>query len=151
MLALLLASIVPLAAAAIVGDDEIRRILAERIDTRKQAVGIVAGVIDPAGRRVVSHGKLAAGDTRTPDGDTVFEIGSVRSRRDSSSRSRAWTTISSSRRPTSRASRFFEEKETTFFLKVVDAQIAFELDPAGRVTGLILHQAGRSISGKRIE
>jgi hypothetical protein len=45
----------------------------------------------------------------------------------------------------------FEEKETTFFLKVVDAQIAFELDPAGRVTGLILHQAGRSISGKRIE
>jgi serine-type D-Ala-D-Ala carboxypeptidase/endopeptidase len=77
MLALLLASIAPLAAAAIVGDDEIRRILAERIDTRKQAVGIVAGVIDPAGRRVVAYGKLAAGDTRTPDGDTVFEIGSV--------------------------------------------------------------------------
>ena len=73
----LLLVIAPLAAAAVIGDDEIRRILAERIDARKQAVGIVAGVIDPAGRRVIGHGKLAAGDTRTPDGDTVFEIGSV--------------------------------------------------------------------------
>jgi hypothetical protein len=46
----------------------------------------------------------------------------------------------------------FAEKETTFFLKVVDAQIDFEVDPAGgRATGLVLHQAGQSISGKRIE
>ena len=75
--ALLLVLSAPLAAAAVIGDDEIRRILTERIDARKQAVGIVAGVIDPAGRRVIAHGKLAAGDTRTPDGDTVFEIGSV--------------------------------------------------------------------------
>src|SRR5262249_28318246 len=60
--ALLLVLIAPLAAAAVIGDDEIRRILAERIDARKQAVGVVAGVIDPAGRRVIGHGKLAVGD-----------------------------------------------------------------------------------------
>jgi len=76
-LAVRFALVVPLTAAAIVGDDEIRRILAERIDTGRQAVGIVVGVVDPGGRRVVGYGKLAAADARTPDGDTVFEIGSV--------------------------------------------------------------------------
>src|SRR5262245_64016981 len=75
--ALLLVLIAPLAAAAVVGNDEIRRILAERIDARKQAVGIVAGVIDSAGRRGIGYGELAAGDTRTPEGDTVLEIGPV--------------------------------------------------------------------------
>jgi serine-type D-Ala-D-Ala carboxypeptidase/endopeptidase len=62
---------------AMVPDDEIRRILVERIDVRKQAVGIVVGMLGPEGRHVVSYGKLAAGDARPLDGDTVFEIGSV--------------------------------------------------------------------------
>jgi CubicO group peptidase (beta-lactamase class C family) len=57
--------------------DEIREILVKRIDQQKQSVGIVVGVIEPAGRRVVAHGKLAKGDPRTLDGDTIFEIGSV--------------------------------------------------------------------------
>src|SRR5438067_6153489 len=35
------------------------------------------GVIDPNGRRVVAYGKLANGDPRTLDGDTIFEIGSI--------------------------------------------------------------------------
>jgi D-alanyl-D-alanine-carboxypeptidase/D-alanyl-D-alanine-endopeptidase len=59
------------------GTDEIREILVKRIDQQKQAVGIVVGVIEPAGRRVVAYGKLANGDPRTLDGDTIFEIGSV--------------------------------------------------------------------------
>ncbi|HEX3880056.1 MAG TPA: serine hydrolase [Bryobacteraceae bacterium] len=57
--------------------DEIRAILVKRIDQQKQAVGIVVGVIEPDGRRVVACGKLADCDPRTLDGDTVFEIGSV--------------------------------------------------------------------------
>jgi D-alanyl-D-alanine-carboxypeptidase/D-alanyl-D-alanine-endopeptidase len=58
-------------------NDEIREILVKRIDQQKQAVGIVVGVIEPTGRRVVAYGNLAAGDPRTLDGDTIFEIGSV--------------------------------------------------------------------------
>src|ERR1041385_7596549 len=61
----------------VLSDDEIREILVKRIDQQKQAVGIVVGVIEPAGRRVVAYGNLAAGDPRTLDGDTIFEIGSV--------------------------------------------------------------------------
>src|SRR5580700_3787583 len=56
---------------------EIREILVRRIDEQKQAVGIVVGVIEPNGRRVVAYGNLANGDPRTLDGDTIFEIGSI--------------------------------------------------------------------------
>jgi CubicO group peptidase (beta-lactamase class C family) len=59
------------------GDDEIREILAKRVDQQKQAVGIVAGVIEPDCRRVVAYGNLANCDPRTIDGDTIFEIGSI--------------------------------------------------------------------------
>ena len=59
------------------GTDEIREILVKRIDQQKQAVGLVVGVIEPNGRRVVAYGNLANGDPRTVDGDTIFEIGSV--------------------------------------------------------------------------
>jgi D-alanyl-D-alanine-carboxypeptidase/D-alanyl-D-alanine-endopeptidase len=64
-------------AAAAPSDAEIRRILAERIDVQKQGVGIVVGVIDPRGRRVVAYGALEKGDRRPLDGDTIFEIGSI--------------------------------------------------------------------------
>jgi D-alanyl-D-alanine-carboxypeptidase/D-alanyl-D-alanine-endopeptidase len=57
--------------------DEIREILVKRVDQQKQAVGIVVGVIEPSGRRVVAYGSLAHGDPRTLDGDTIFEIGSI--------------------------------------------------------------------------
>jgi D-alanyl-D-alanine-carboxypeptidase/D-alanyl-D-alanine-endopeptidase len=58
-------------------DDEIRRILTERVGENEKAVGIVVGVIDPQGRRIISYGHRAVGDTRRLDGDTVFEIASV--------------------------------------------------------------------------
>jgi serine-type D-Ala-D-Ala carboxypeptidase/endopeptidase len=61
----------------VLGTDEIREILVRRIDQQKQAVGIVVGVIEPNGRRVIAYGNLANGDPRTLDGDTIFEIGSV--------------------------------------------------------------------------
>ena len=58
-------------------DPEIRKILADRIDRDHQGVGIVVGVIDPGGRRVVSWGNLAKDDKRPLNGDTIFEIGSM--------------------------------------------------------------------------
>jgi len=58
-------------------DSEIRKILVERIDTFHQGVGIVVGVIEPQGRRVVAYGSLNQGDPRPLNGDTIFEIGSV--------------------------------------------------------------------------
>lgn len=58
-------------------DAEIRRILAERVDERHQAVGIVAAVIEPSGTRIVAYGKPAKDDARPLNGDTVFEIGSI--------------------------------------------------------------------------
>jgi CubicO group peptidase (beta-lactamase class C family) len=64
------------ALAQVADDAAIRKILVERID-RNQAVGLVVGVIEPSGRRVVSHGSFAKGDKRALGGDTVFEIGSV--------------------------------------------------------------------------
>ena len=58
-------------------DDEIRRLLAERIDVQHQGVGIVIGVVGPSGRRVVAYGKSGREDGRPLDGDTEFEIGSI--------------------------------------------------------------------------
>ncbi|MDQ3673258.1 MAG: serine hydrolase, partial [Gemmatimonadota bacterium] len=43
--------------------------------------------------------------------------------------------------------RMFAESPTSFFLKIVDAQVTFEKDASGRVTRLILHQAGATIPG----
>jgi CubicO group peptidase (beta-lactamase class C family) len=58
-------------------DSEIRQLLVNRIDVEQQSVGIVVGVIGPAGRRIVSYGSLEKGDRRPLNGDTLFEIGSI--------------------------------------------------------------------------
>ena len=56
---------------------EIRTILAGRVDDNKKAVGMVVGVIDGNGRQVIARGKLALDRGQEPDGDTIFEIGSI--------------------------------------------------------------------------
>ncbi|NIJ19936.1 CubicO group peptidase (beta-lactamase class C family) [Sphingomonas naasensis] len=43
----------------------------------------------------------------------------------------------------------FAEKPDRFFLKVVDAQVDFTRDAAGKVTGLVLHQNGHDAPAKR--
>ena len=45
-------------------NEEIRKILIDRIDTQKQGVGMVIGIIDANGRRIVAHGALAKNDQR---------------------------------------------------------------------------------------
>lgn len=64
-------------APAMPDDAEIRRILVERVDEQKRSVGIVVGIVEPGGRRVVAHGQLSTENPTEVDGDTVFEIGSI--------------------------------------------------------------------------
>lgn len=45
----------------------------------------------------------------------------------------------------------FAESPTDFFYKVVDAQISFATGPDGRATGLVLHQNGQNLPGRRLE
>jgi serine-type D-Ala-D-Ala carboxypeptidase/endopeptidase len=67
----------PAAPSHLLSDAEIQRILVDRIDTQHQAVGIVAGVIDAKGKRIVAHGTFDGDASKPVDGDTVFEIGSA--------------------------------------------------------------------------
>ncbi|MDQ3473877.1 MAG: serine hydrolase [Acidobacteriota bacterium] len=45
----------------------------------------------------------------------------------------------------------FPEGENSFALKVVNAKVSFVKDAAGTVTGLIIHQGGRDVPGKKIK
>ncbi len=58
-------------------DEGLKNILRERIDTANAGVGIVVGIIDENGTRIISHGTLSRTDSTQVDGDTLFEIGSV--------------------------------------------------------------------------
>src|SRR4051794_24471209 len=67
----------PPALSPVPPDSEIRKILSDRIDKYGQSVGIVVGIIDPQGQRVVAYGHLNQGDSRSLNGDTVFAIDSI--------------------------------------------------------------------------
>jgi D-alanyl-D-alanine-carboxypeptidase/D-alanyl-D-alanine-endopeptidase len=71
----LLLAIPPAFAAAT--DADVRALLENRIVTAKKAVAIAVGIIDEKGQRVISAGKLSSEQPQAPDGDTVFEIGSI--------------------------------------------------------------------------
>jgi D-alanyl-D-alanine-carboxypeptidase/D-alanyl-D-alanine-endopeptidase len=61
-------------------NSDLRKLLEQRLALLGGAdggVGIVAASVDARGQRVTAVGRLAKGDARVPDGDTVFEIGSV--------------------------------------------------------------------------
>ncbi|HEX9422620.1 MAG TPA: serine hydrolase [Pyrinomonadaceae bacterium] len=58
-------------------DDEIREILRDRIDVAKKSVGIVVGLVDDKGIRIIGYGKPSQNSDRTVNADSVFEIGSV--------------------------------------------------------------------------
>lgn len=58
-------------------DSEIRQILVDRIGAENNGAGMVVGIVDAGGRRIVSYGSLAKNDHRKLDGNTVFEIGSM--------------------------------------------------------------------------
>src|SRR5262245_16534591 len=58
-------------------DDDVRRILEDRIDHMRKGVGIVVGLVDRAGFRVISHGTTDRKSHQMVNGDSVFEIGSI--------------------------------------------------------------------------
>ena len=69
----------PTAAAnwTVPSDAEIRKLLVDRIDVQHQGVGVVVGVIDATGRRIIAYGAGDQPNGRSLDGDSEFEIGSI--------------------------------------------------------------------------
>lgn len=76
-LSLLLVSHPALTTSAQTTDTEIRAILKERVDVAKKSVGIVVGLVDRNGTRIISYGKPIQTSSQALDGNSVFEIGSV--------------------------------------------------------------------------
>lgn len=58
-------------------DAEIGKVLKDHVGPENLGIGIVVGVIDARGRRIVAYGSLAKDDKRPLTGDTIFEIGSI--------------------------------------------------------------------------
>lgn len=58
-------------------DAAIRKVLVQRVDIDKQSAGMLVGVIDQTGRRVIVYGVRDLKTGRPVDGETLFEIGSV--------------------------------------------------------------------------
>jgi CubicO group peptidase (beta-lactamase class C family) len=56
-------------------NEQIKRLLSERM--QHNGVGIVVGIIELAGPRIVAHGRSGSPDARPLDGDTIFQIGSI--------------------------------------------------------------------------
>jgi D-alanyl-D-alanine-carboxypeptidase/D-alanyl-D-alanine-endopeptidase len=44
----------------------------------------------------------------------------------------------------------FAASPTRFFLRAVEAEVAFTQDASGAVTGLVLYQGGRETPGRRV-
>ena len=67
-------------AAALPSDGDIQRIIQERVQAiagPEGGMGIVVGVLDEKGPRVIAYGDAGGADRRPLTGQTVFEIGSV--------------------------------------------------------------------------
>src|SRR5208337_1219054 len=58
-------------------DGELYGMLVTRIDEQKCGTGVVVGILEPEGKRVVAYGTMGIDDERPVDGDTVFDIGSI--------------------------------------------------------------------------
>ena len=61
-----------LPARAEVTDDEVKNILQDRIDRAKRGVGIVVGLVDEKGTRVITYGKPSQDSKAALDGNSVF-------------------------------------------------------------------------------
>ncbi|MBD1852363.1 serine hydrolase [Leptolyngbya sp. FACHB-711] len=61
----------------VLSNAEITAILQQRIEQEKRGVGIVVGVIDQNGKRIISWGSLDQTQSCPVDENTLFEIGSI--------------------------------------------------------------------------
>jgi len=55
----------------------VRVLFRDHIELDRRSIGMVVGIVDEAGQRVVSYGKADNGASPEVNGDTVFEIGSI--------------------------------------------------------------------------
>src|SRR5438128_1051766 len=58
-------------------DAQVLEILKDRVDVQHLSVGMVVGIVTPAGPRIVAYGKPGGDSAGDLDGDTIFEIGSI--------------------------------------------------------------------------
>jgi len=58
-------------------DAELQRIADDRVATYHDSVGLIIGVIEPTGRRLIARGPAQIGNDDPVNGDTIFQIGSV--------------------------------------------------------------------------
>ena len=58
-------------------DAEVRQLVADAVDKEKRAPGMVVGIVDTNGTRVMAFGTLENGGTNKVDAETLFEIGSI--------------------------------------------------------------------------
>jgi len=56
---------------------DLKELLALRVDKQHQATGVVVGVVEASGERVVAYGTRGVKDSRPMDADTVFDVGSL--------------------------------------------------------------------------
>jgi serine-type D-Ala-D-Ala carboxypeptidase/endopeptidase len=68
---------IPAAPPPLPSDAEIKAILRTFIERDHWGVGMVVGIVDEQGTRIVSYGKMDNGDSPEVNGDTLFEVGSV--------------------------------------------------------------------------
>lgn len=68
---------IPFSAAAEDFTNALRAYLQHRVEVEKRDPGIVVGIVDEHGSRIVSCGTLDNGTDQQANGDTVFEIGSI--------------------------------------------------------------------------
>ena len=73
----LLGARLAVAESALPTDAEIKTILQNLIERDHWGVGMVVGIVDARGTRIISYGKLDNGDSPEVNGDTLFEIGSI--------------------------------------------------------------------------
>lgn len=71
------ASVMPQEAENVPPNSQILQILEERIDTYRRGIGIVLGIVDGTGPRILAHGTFTRDDLRPVNSETIFEIGSV--------------------------------------------------------------------------
>jgi serine-type D-Ala-D-Ala carboxypeptidase/endopeptidase len=65
------------AQASTLSDEEIKMLLQDRVGNDRVSVGLVVGLLDAQGSRIINCGKIDTGDSPAVNGDTLFEIGSI--------------------------------------------------------------------------
>ena len=58
-------------------ESKIKKILKERVDKYGTQFGIVVGIVNEKGSKVINYGKLSRDSSQNVDGSTLFELGSV--------------------------------------------------------------------------